>query len=115
MAEFLIAFETVILVIHFIVAFFLVSVILLQAGKGTDIGTAFGAGGSQALFGARSAATLLTKLTTAAALTFLLTSLSLATISKYKTLGGKGSIIGDDLEQEQGVVVDEGADEPKSE
>lgn len=105
MTEFLFAFESVILVIHFVVALFLIAVILLQAGKGTDIGAAFGAGGSQALFGARSAATLLTKVTTTAAFIFLLTSLSLATISKYKTLGGKGSVIGEELEQ--GVLVDE--------
>ena len=76
MAEFLSAFEPVILVIHFAVAFVLIAVILLQPGKGSDIGSMFGAGGSQSLFGARGAATLLSKITTVTAVLFLLTSLS---------------------------------------
>jgi len=104
MAVFLLSFETVILVVHFIVAFLLISVILLQAGKGTDIGAAFGAGGSQSLVGARSAATFLTKLTTTAALIFLLTSLGLASVSKYKAVGGEDSIIGDELLVEEPVT-----------
>lgn len=96
MASFLIDFNWLILTIHFVVAIFLIAVILLQSGKGGDIGAAFGAGGSQSLFGARGAATLLSKLTTIGAIIFLLTSLSLATISKFKAKG-TGSLIEDEL------------------
>ena len=89
----LIEFETAIMVVHFIVAFFLMGVILLQSGKGQDLASMFGGGGSQALFGSRGAATFLSKLTTTAAILFLLTSLSLATISNHKTTGGEDSVI----------------------
>lgn len=82
MGSILLAFEPVVIVLHFTVAAVLVLMILLQSGKG-DIGTAFGAGGSQTLFGARGAATFLSKLTTVCALVFLMTSLSLATSSKF--------------------------------
>lgn len=88
MGSLLVHFETIILVFHFLAAFFLISVILLQAGRGTDIGSMFGAGSSQSLFGARGAATLLSKLTTGTAILFLVTSLSLATIANYAANGG---------------------------
>ena len=91
MTTFLVAFEPIILVFHFIMAVFLITVILLQSGKGSDIGAAFGAGGSQSLFGARGAATFLTKATTVVAFLFLLTSLCLATTAKYVASGGNGN------------------------
>jgi preprotein translocase subunit SecG len=71
------------LVLHFIVCIFMIIVILLQAGKGADIGAAFG-GGSQAVFGPRGAATFLSKLTTISAVIFLGTSIYLANVSKQK-------------------------------
>lgn len=92
MQEFLTAFEPVILGIHFFVSIFLVIVILLQAGKGADIGATFGAGSNQGLFGARGAATFLSKLTGLAAAIFLLTSLSLT----YLHRSGSDSVIGKD-------------------
>lgn len=101
MGAFLSAFEPVILVVHFIVAFFLIVSILLQSGKGTDISSMFGAGGSQSLFGARGGATFLSKLTTVVAMVFLFTSLSLATISNFVAAGGgQGSVISEDEPQE---------------
>lgn len=88
--------EPFILVIHFMICIFLVVVILLQAGKGADMGAAFGAGGSQSLFGARGASTFLQKMTTFVAIGFLLTSITLASIHKnMKGTGGGGSVIGD--------------------
>lgn len=85
--------ETPILVIHFIVSVFLIITILLQAGKGADIGATFGAGGSQSLFGARGAATFLSKLTTIGAIIFLLTSFSLALIQKQRGTDLEKSVI----------------------
>ena len=76
--------ENLILAIHYVVCTFLIVVILLQAGKGADIGAVFG-GGSGTVFGSRGAATFLGKLTTAMAIIFLLTSISLAYISRNKS------------------------------
>lgn len=63
--------------LHILVAFIMVAVILLQAGKGAEIGAAFG-GSSQTIFGSRGAATFLSKVTAAAALLFMVTSLALS-------------------------------------
>lgn len=73
-----------ILFIHFFVCVFMIIVILLQAGKGADIGATFG-GSSQNVFGARGAATFLSKITTGAAIIFLGTSIYLANVSKQKS------------------------------
>ncbi len=70
-----------ILTFHFIICIFLIIVVLLQAGKGADVGAAFG-GGSQTVFGPRGAATLLSKVTTGSAILFLLTSIILANMAK---------------------------------
>ena len=71
-------------IIHIIVSFIMIGVILLQAGKGAEIGAAFG-GSSQTVFGSRGAATFLSKLTIGAAVVFMLTSISLAVLSKGKS------------------------------
>ena len=80
--------ETILTVIHYVVCLFLIVVILLQAGKGADVGAAFGAGSSQTLFGPRGAATFLNKLTSVVAILFLATSLGLVALSKGK-IGGR--------------------------
>jgi preprotein translocase subunit SecG len=64
-------------IIHVIVSIFLILVVLLQQGKSADWAGAFGGGGSQASFGARGSATILSKATIVAAIAFLLTSMSL--------------------------------------
>ena len=74
---------TALIVLHIIVAFMMVGVILLQSGKGAEIGAAFG-GSSQTVFGARGASTMLSKLTAIAATIFMVTSLTLAILSKQK-------------------------------
>ena len=63
--------------IHVIVCIFLILVVLLQQGKGADFSGAFGGGGTQTAFGARSAGTVLSKATTVAAVAFMITSLVL--------------------------------------
>lgn len=64
-------------IIHVLVCFILILVVLAQQGKGQDLASAFGGGGTAAAFGARGAATFLSKLTTVAAIVFMLTSLGL--------------------------------------
>ena len=67
-------------IIHITVSFFLIFIVLIQSSKGAEMGAAFG-GSSQTLFGSRGAATFLSKLTTAAAIAFMVTSLLLAIVS----------------------------------
>jgi preprotein translocase subunit SecG len=67
--------------LHVLVSVFLILVVLLQTGKGADLAGAFGGGGSQTAFGSRGAATVLSKMTTIAAVVFMLTSFSLAIYS----------------------------------
>ncbi|RJQ17509.1 MAG: preprotein translocase subunit SecG [Nitrospiraceae bacterium] len=71
---------TFLVILHLIVCLFLIFVILIQSSKGAEMGAAFG-GSSQTLFGSRGAATVLSKITTVAAIAFMLTSLTLAIIS----------------------------------
>ena len=66
----------VITVIHVAACFFLIAVVLLQTGKGADIGAVFG-GSSQTIFGSSGAGNLLTRLTTWTAAVFMLTSIFL--------------------------------------
>jgi preprotein translocase subunit SecG len=68
------------MILHIIVCLFLIAVVLLQSGKGAEIGAAFG-GSSQTLFGSRGAATFLSKMTTIAAVAFMVTSLLLAIVT----------------------------------
>lgn len=79
--------SVVLIVIHLIVCLALIMIVLLQTGKGADMGAAFGGGSSQTLFGSTGASTFLSKLTTIAAVVFMLTSLTLAYISGHKTSG----------------------------
>ena len=64
--------------LHVVVAYILSLVVLLQTGKRADLAGAFGGGGSQTAFGARGAATLLSKVTTWSAGLFMATSLGLS-------------------------------------
>jgi preprotein translocase subunit SecG len=82
---------TLILVIHIIVCIALILIVLLQTGKGADMGAVFGGAGSQTLFGNTGATTFLGKLTTGAAIIFMITSLSLAYLSK----SGDKSVVSD--------------------
>jgi len=68
-------------ILHVIVCFFLIAVVLLQSGKGAEMGASFGSSGSQSVFGAGGGTTFLSKMTTGAAVIFMLTSLTLAYIS----------------------------------
>ncbi len=69
---------TVLTIIHVLVCFILVAVVLLQRGRGAEIGAVFGGGASSTVFGSRGAGNFLTKLTTAAAVVFMLTSFTLS-------------------------------------
>ena len=70
----------VVLTLHIIACAFLIGVVLLQQGKGQDLASAFGGGGSQAAFGPRGSATVLTRATAILAGVFMVTSLSLSLV-----------------------------------
>jgi len=72
----LVLFHYAVPTIHILACFFLIVVVLLQTGKGADMGAVFG-GGSQTLFGSGGAGNFLTRLTTATAIIFMVTSLIL--------------------------------------
>jgi preprotein translocase subunit SecG len=71
---------TVLVIFHVLFGLFLIAVVLLQTGKAGSIADVFGGGGSMAAFGARGAATLLTRVTTVAAVLFMVTSLALSMV-----------------------------------
>ncbi len=75
--------STIVVVIHVLVCLALIFIVLLQHGKGAGIGAAFG-GSSQTVFGSTGAAPFLAKLTAAAALIFMLTSLGLTFLGRQQ-------------------------------
>ncbi|MDQ2834659.1 MAG: preprotein translocase subunit SecG [Acidobacteriota bacterium] len=72
-------------VLHIIVSLFIVGVVLLQQGKSADLAGAFGGQGSQTAFGPRGAANLLTKMTTYAAILFMITSIGLTIMLSHSS------------------------------
>jgi preprotein translocase subunit SecG len=77
--------EILILILHILAAIGICGLVLLQHGKGADVGAAFGSGASGSLFGASGSANFLSRATAALALVFFLTSLGLTYVSSRKT------------------------------
>lgn len=102
---------TILIVLHVVVCFFLISIVLLQHGKGADIGATFG-GSNQSLFGTEGPLPLLNKITTLAAIIFMGTSVSLAYISANKTTG---SVMSNLPAQEQQIPAAPQATTPAAE
>jgi len=67
--------------LHIFVSIAMIGIVLIQSGKGAEMGASFGAGGSQTVFGASGGNTFMNRLTTGAAILFMLTSLTLAHLS----------------------------------
>ena len=80
--------ETLVVVVHVIVAVAIVGLVLLQQGKGADAGAAFGSGASQTVFGSAGTGNFLTRSTSVAATIFFITSLTLAIFAKQNTSAG---------------------------
>ena len=79
--------EQIILVVHLLIALSIIGLIMMQQGKGADIGASFGAGGSQTLFGSVGSANVLTRGTAWLAAAFFATSFGLAIIADSRTAG----------------------------
>jgi preprotein translocase subunit SecG len=75
-------------ILHVLMCFAIVGIVLLQSGKGADIGSAFGGAGSQAVFGSMGTPTVLGKITAAIAIGFTITSFTLAMLG-----GERGSSV----------------------
>jgi len=71
--------------VHVLVCIILILVVLLQSGKGADLSGAFGGGATQTAFGARGPQSFLSKMTTAAAILFMITCLALVMITRKTT------------------------------
>ena len=79
-------------IVHILVCAFLIIVVLLQSGQSGDVAAAFGGMGSQTAFGTRTAATVLTKATTWAAILFMVTSITLSVFAARRS-HSSGSVL----------------------
>jgi preprotein translocase subunit SecG len=85
--------KEILLVIHVITAVGIVGFVLLQQGKGADMGAAFGSGASQTLFGARGSANFLSRTTAILAAIFFCTSLALAYVYSHQSAQSQRSLM----------------------
>lgn len=83
--------DNLLIILHVVVCLLLVGIVLLQHGKGADVGATFG-GSSQSLFGTEGPLPLLNKITTGVAVIFMLTSVTLAYFSSQ---AGNSSVMSD--------------------
>ena len=76
---------TIMVALHVTFCILLILIVLLQSGKGAEMGISMGGGAGQTLFGAGGPASILTKITTAVAILFMVTSLTLAYLSGHQS------------------------------
>jgi preprotein translocase subunit SecG len=88
--------QTILIVFHLFLAVALIGMILIQHGKGADMGAAFGSGASGTVFGAKGSASFLTRLTAGLATLFFITSMVMAYFSAQRD---DGSVVLDALPQ----------------
>ena len=102
--------ETVILIVHVLVALGLIGLIMLQQGKGADAGASFGGGASQTVFGSSGSGNFLSRTTAILATVFFVTSVTLAMLAKDKADAlANGGILGvPEAVQEVSVPADQG-------
>ena len=105
----------ILLVLHLLVAVAIVILVLLQQGKGADMGAAFGGGSSQSLFGARGSANFLSRTTSALVTVFFLSSMTLAYIytrqSESSSLQGGASVVAPPAEVAPEISVEVPSDD----
>ena len=77
--------ENIILLVHLLTALAIIVLIMLQQGKGAEMGASFGAGASQTLFGSDGSGNFFSRMTAIFATVFFVTSFALAVIAKEKT------------------------------
>ena len=92
----------ILLFVHILVSVLMIMVILLQTGKGAEMGAAFGGGYSQTLFGSAGPVGFLNKLTTGIAVVFMLTSLLLAFLASQPPTP---KLLGDEVPQQEAPIT----------
>jgi preprotein translocase subunit SecG len=97
--------QTVVIVVHIIAALVIIGLVLLQHGKGADMGASFGGGSAGSLFGATGSANFLSRTTAVVATIFFLTSLGMAFIATHKPRTGGGVMEGVTLPSGPAVPV----------
>lgn len=100
----------IISILHVIMSIALILIVLLQTGKGSDMASAFGGSGSQAMFGSRGPASFLNKMTTIAALLFIVTSVGLSYLSIGNNQNSVMSGLAEPAEPDQATDVPVPAD-----
>jgi preprotein translocase subunit SecG len=83
----------IIVVVHVLIALAIIGLVLLQHGKGADMGSGFGGGSSGSLFGATGSANFLSRTTAVLATLFFLSSLGLAYLATSKPKAGGGTVM----------------------
>lgn len=96
--------ETLVILLHIVIACALVAFVLLQQGKGAEAGASFGAGASQTLFGSVGSWNFFSRVTAGLALVFFLTSFSLAVVAKHKA--GAGAALTPELKMLEAAQVE---------
>lgn len=76
--------EQILLIVHVTIAFVLIGLILIQQGKGAEVGASFGSGASQTVFGSQGSGSFLTRLTAILITLFFITSLSLGYLNNHR-------------------------------
>jgi preprotein translocase subunit SecG len=96
--------------VHLILCVILVGLVLVQQGKGADLGAAFGSGSSNSVFGASGATSFITKLTTGIAVSFMITSILLINLYTAHIRNGAGFLpTQDPIQQKLGSTTAETA------
>jgi preprotein translocase subunit SecG len=96
--------HTLILIVHVMAALGIIGLVLLQHGKGADMGAAFGSGSSGSLFGATGSANFLSRTTAVLAAVFFATSLGLGYLATHKPRTDAGLGVMDSPSKEQPAV-----------
>jgi preprotein translocase subunit SecG len=96
----------ILIVVHVLVALAIIGLVLLQHGKGADMGSGFGGGASSSLFGATGSANFLSRTTAVLATIFFVLSLALAYVATKKPVQSGGGVM-DAVRQQQSVPAPE--------
>jgi len=105
--------SNLLLVVHLLLAIAIIILVLIQQGKGSEMGAAFGGGSSQSLFGARGSANFLSRLTSILVTSFFITSLVLAYL--YTRQGEQTSILQGSVIEQAEQQTDTASDIPQTE
>lgn len=108
--------ETLVVVLHVVIAVALVGLVLIQQGKGANAGAAFGGGASQTVFGSEGSSSFLVRATTLLAVVFFVTSFSLAVFAKQRAevAGEAGIPVVQESRSDAGQAEGESADDSEA-